>query len=62
MSSRSRSADRRFARETGVAREIADLAEPVLEELGFRLVRPAKVPTADEMYDYWHSGVEEDDF
>ncbi len=39
MSSRSRSADRRFARETGVAREIADLAEPVLEELGFRLVR-----------------------
>ena len=39
MSSRSTSADRRFSRETGVAREIADLAEPVLEELGFRLVR-----------------------
>jgi ribosome maturation factor RimP len=39
MSNRSASADRRFARETGVAREIADLAEPVLEELGFRLVR-----------------------
>ena len=39
MSSRSRSADRRFARETGVARVIADLAEPILEELGFRLVR-----------------------
>ena len=39
MSSRSSSADRRFARETGAAREIADLAEPVLEELGFRLVR-----------------------
>jgi ribosome maturation factor RimP len=32
-------ADRRFARETGPARAIADLAEPVLEELGFRLVR-----------------------
>src|SRR4026208_1801449 len=29
----------RFARETGPARVIADLAEPVLEELGFRLVR-----------------------
>jgi ribosome maturation factor RimP len=39
MSSPSKSADRRFARETGVAREIADLAEPILEELGFRLVR-----------------------
>lgn len=32
-------ADRRFVRETGPARQIADLAEPVLEELGFRLVR-----------------------
>lgn len=32
-------ADRRFIRETGPARQIADLAEPVLEELGFRLVR-----------------------
>jgi len=31
--------DRRFARETGPARVIADLAEPVLQELGFRLVR-----------------------
>jgi formylglycine-generating enzyme required for sulfatase activity len=30
--------------------------------LGFRLVRPAKTPSADEMYDYWHSGVEEDYF
>ena len=39
MSSRSSSADCRFARETGAEREIADLAEPVLEELGFRLVR-----------------------
>jgi formylglycine-generating enzyme required for sulfatase activity len=26
--------------------------------LGFRLVRPAKIPTADEMYSYWNSGVE----
>jgi len=26
--------------------------------LGFRLVRPAKIPTADEMYEYWNSGVE----
>jgi len=39
MSSSSVNADRRFARETGEARAIADLAEPVLEELGFRLVR-----------------------
>ena len=30
--------------------------------LGFRLVRPAKVPTAEAMYDYWYSGVEEDYF
>lgn len=28
--------------------------------LGFRLVRPLKVPTEKEMYDYWNSGVEED--
>lgn len=39
MSSASANADRRFARETGPARTIADLAEPVLEELGFRLIR-----------------------
>ena len=39
MSSASANADRRFARETGPERAIADLAEPVLEELGFRLVR-----------------------
>ena len=25
--------------------------------LGFRLVRPAKVPTAEEMYRYWNNGV-----
>jgi ribosome maturation factor RimP len=31
--------DQRFVRETGVERQIADLAEPVLDELGFRLVR-----------------------
>ena len=31
--------DRRFTRETVTERLIADLAEPVLEELGFRLVR-----------------------
>jgi formylglycine-generating enzyme required for sulfatase activity len=29
--------------------------------LGFRLVRPAKVPSADEMYKYWNSGVEHDE-
>jgi formylglycine-generating enzyme required for sulfatase activity len=29
--------------------------------LGFRLVRPAKVPTADEMYKYWNNGVEHDE-
>ena len=39
MSSPTGNADRRFARETGPARIIADLAEPVLDELGFRLVR-----------------------
>jgi ribosome maturation factor RimP len=39
MSNRNSSEDRRFLRETGPAREIADLAEPVLDELGFRLVR-----------------------
>jgi len=39
MSSSSLSADRRFAKETGIEREIAKLAEPVIEELGFRLVR-----------------------
>ncbi len=31
--------EERFIRETGVAQEIAALAEPVLDELGFRLVR-----------------------
>jgi ribosome maturation factor RimP len=31
--------DRRFVRETGQERAVADLAEPVLHELGFRLVR-----------------------
>ena len=39
MTSAGANADQRFARETGPARAIADLAEPVLEELGFRLVR-----------------------
>jgi len=29
--------------------------------LGFRLVRPAKVPDAGEMYQYWNSGLEKDD-
>jgi formylglycine-generating enzyme required for sulfatase activity len=28
--------------------------------LGFRLVRPMKVPSAEEMYKYWNSGVEKD--
>jgi formylglycine-generating enzyme required for sulfatase activity len=28
--------------------------------LGFRLVRPAKLPTPEEMYNYWNSGVEEE--
>jgi ribosome maturation factor RimP len=39
MPSQAADKDRRFVRETGPARQIADLAEPVLEELGFRLVR-----------------------
>lgn len=29
--------------------------------LGFRLVRPAKVPSAEEMYRYWNNGVEHDE-
>ena len=28
--------------------------------LGFRLVRPQKIPSADEMYKYWNSGVEQE--
>ncbi len=28
--------------------------------LGFRLVRPVKLPSAEEMYRYWNSGVEKD--
>jgi ribosome maturation factor RimP len=39
MPSPAPSEDRRFTRETGPERAVADLAEPVLEELGFRLVR-----------------------
>ena len=39
MSNLTPSLERRFIRETGTARVIADLAEPVLEGLGFRLVR-----------------------
>jgi ribosome maturation factor RimP len=39
MPSPAESKDRRFTRETGQERAVADLAEPVLEELGFRLVR-----------------------
>jgi ribosome maturation factor RimP len=39
MSSPAGTTDRRFVREAGPARTIADLAEPVLDELGFRLVR-----------------------
>jgi ribosome maturation factor RimP len=39
MPSAAANADKRFIRETGAERQIADLAEPVLEELGFRLVR-----------------------
>jgi ribosome maturation factor RimP len=39
MSSPAANDDRRFTRETGLERTVADLAEPVLAELGFRLVR-----------------------
>ncbi len=28
--------------------------------LGFRLIRPLKTPSAEEMYKYWNSGVEQD--
>lgn len=30
--------------------------------LGLRIVRPAKIPSAEEMYHYWNSGVAEDEF
>ncbi len=39
MPSPDTSETRRFVRETGQERAVADLAEPVLAELGFRLVR-----------------------
>src|ERR1041384_1381088 len=39
MTSAGAKADQRFPHETGPARTIAELAEPVLDELGFRLVR-----------------------
>ena len=39
MTSLALSDDRLFVRETGQERAVADLAEPVLQELGFRLVR-----------------------
>ena len=29
--------------------------------LGFRLVRPVKLPSAEEMYHYWNNGVEHDE-
>jgi formylglycine-generating enzyme required for sulfatase activity len=29
--------------------------------LGFRLIRPGKIPSAEEMYGYWNSGVEHDE-
>jgi len=29
--------------------------------LGFRLVRPAKIPSAEEMFRYWNNGVERDE-
>ncbi len=29
--------------------------------LGFRLVRPAKIPSAEEMFKYWNNGVEHDE-
>ncbi|MGI8962349.1 MAG: SUMF1/EgtB/PvdO family nonheme iron enzyme [Bryobacteraceae bacterium] len=29
--------------------------------LGFRLIRPAKLPAAEEMYKYWNNGVEHDE-
>lgn len=39
MAELARDRDTRFIRETGAAGDIAAIAEPVLEELGFRLVR-----------------------
>ena len=32
------------------------------EWLGFRLVRPAKIPSAEEMYKAWNNGVEVDPY
>jgi len=28
--------------------------------VGFRIIRPLKIPSAEEIYKYWHSGVEKD--
>lgn len=39
VSSPAANQDRRFTRESGLERTVADFAEPVLDELGFRLVR-----------------------
>ncbi len=39
MPTRATNDDRRFARETAQERGVAELAQPVLEDLGFRLVR-----------------------
>lgn len=41
MAQGSSALETRFAKETGVAREIAQLVEPVIEDLGIRLVRVA---------------------
>src|SRR5687768_4255373 len=30
------------------------------QSLGFRLVRPAKVPPADQLFKYWNSGVHDE--
>lgn len=39
--------DRRFIREAGLAQQVADLIEPALEDLGFRLVRVAHLGRDD---------------
>jgi formylglycine-generating enzyme required for sulfatase activity len=31
-----------------------------VQNIGFRIVRPKKIPTVEEMYHYWNSGVAED--
>ena len=64
----SRAVDLRFARCFRPFLEAAGSSVPKsiwyetdAQWLGFRLIRPAKLPSAEEMYKYWNNGVEHDE-